>query len=103
MFYKCEPVELNSSRLYKRELTNLNASCSIFVVSTGHAPNRQVHQALHITGITTASTIWLVAAVGMVIGLGFPFLGFLVASGATILLFLLRGIELHWGFGSKSE
>ncbi len=51
---------------------------------------------LHIVGITTASTIWLVAAIGMVIGLGFPLLGFLVATCATTMLFLLGGIELHW-------
>jgi putative Mg2+ transporter-C (MgtC) family protein len=57
---------------------------------------------LHITGITTASTIWLVAAIGMVIGLGFPLLGFLVALGATVTLFLLGGIELHFG-NSDSE
>ena len=58
---------------------------------------------LHITGITTASTIWLVAAIGMVIGLGFPLLGFLTALGATILLFILGRIELHWDTGSKEE
>ncbi len=58
---------------------------------------------LHIVGITTASTIWLVAAIGMVIGLGLPLFGFLVASGATIMLFLLGGIELHWGISSKEE
>jgi putative Mg2+ transporter-C (MgtC) family protein len=58
---------------------------------------------LHITGITTASTIWLVAAIGMVTGMGFPLLGFLVAFGATIMLFLLGGIELHWGISSKEE
>lgn len=51
---------------------------------------------LHIIGITTASTIWLVAAIGMVIGLGFPLFGFLVALMATILLFILGGIELHF-------
>ncbi len=56
---------------------------------------------LHVIGITTASTIWLVAAVGMVVGLGFPLLGFLVASGATLLLFLLGRIELHWGTSDK--
>lgn len=58
---------------------------------------------LHIVGMTTASTIWLVAAIGMVIGLGLPLFGFLVASGATIMLFLLGGIELHWGISSKEE
>jgi len=51
---------------------------------------------LHIVGITTASTIWLVAAIGMIVGLGFPFFGFLVSLAATILLFILGGIELHF-------
>ena len=56
---------------------------------------------LHISGITTASTIWLVAAIGMVIGLGFPLLGLLVAVSATITLFFLGGIEHH--FPRKEE
>ena len=51
---------------------------------------------LQIVGITTASTIWLVAAIGMVIGLGFPLFGFLVSIIATVLLFILGGIELHF-------
>ena len=51
---------------------------------------------LHIVGITTASTIWLVAAIGMMVGLGFPLFGFLVSLAATILLFILGGIELHF-------
>ena len=58
---------------------------------------------LHIVGITTASTIWLVSAIGMVIGLGLPLFGFLVAVSATIMLFLLGGIELRWGISSKEE
>jgi putative Mg2+ transporter-C (MgtC) family protein len=46
-----------------------------------------------ITGITTAATIWLVAAIGMVIGLGLPLLGLLVAAFAASALFLLGRIE----------
>lgn len=49
---------------------------------------------MHIIGITTASTIWLVAAVGMVIGLGFPLLGFLVTILAATTLFILGKFEL---------
>jgi putative Mg2+ transporter-C (MgtC) family protein len=51
---------------------------------------------MHITGITTASTIWLVAAVGMVIGLGFPLLGILASAGAAITLFILRKLDLDF-------
>ena len=51
---------------------------------------------LNITGITTASTIWLVAAIGMVVGLGFPLLGFLTATVATVLLFILGRVELRF-------
>lgn len=46
-----------------------------------------------ITGITTAATIWFVAAVGMVIAIGFPLLGFLVSLTAAGLLFVLGRIE----------
>lgn len=51
---------------------------------------------LHITGITTASTIWLVAAVGMVVGMGFPLLGILASLGAAVTLFVLRRVDLHF-------
>ena len=46
-----------------------------------------------ITGITTASTIWFVAAIGMMIAIGFPLLGFLISLVATGLLFALGRVE----------
>ena len=46
-----------------------------------------------ITGITTASTIWFVAAIGMMIAIGFPLLGFLISVVATGLLFALGRVE----------
>jgi putative Mg2+ transporter-C (MgtC) family protein len=46
-----------------------------------------------ITGITTAATIWFVAAVGMIIAIGFPLLGFLISLAAAGLLFVLGRIE----------
>ena len=49
---------------------------------------------LHVTGLTTAATIWFVAAVGVVIGLGFPLLGTLVSLVGTLTLFLLGKFEL---------
>jgi len=57
----------------------------------------------YIIGITTASTIWMVAAIGMVIGLGFPLLGLIVSTITTLLLFLLGRIELSVWFSPKSS
>lgn len=51
----------------------------------------------HIIGITTASTIWLVSAIGLVIGLGFPLLGLLVTFASTLTLFLLGRFEFSHG------
>jgi len=48
---------------------------------------------LNVTGITTASTIWFVSGVGMMVGMGFPGFGFSVAFCATLLLFGLGRIE----------
>ncbi len=46
-----------------------------------------------ITGITTAATIWFVAAIGMVIGIGLVYLGLIVSLFATCLLFALGRVE----------
>ena len=56
-----------------------------------------------IIGITTASTIWLVAAIGMIIGLGFPLLGSVIALSTTGLLFILGRIELAIFFSPKER
>ena len=47
----------------------------------------------HITGVTTAATIWLVAAIGMALGFGYITMGLTVAVFATITLFLLGQFE----------
>ena len=47
----------------------------------------------HITGVTTAATIWLVAAIGMALGFGYITMGLTVAVFATIALFLLGRFE----------
>jgi len=46
-----------------------------------------------ITGITTAATIWFVAAIGMMVAIGFPMFGFLVAVVSAISLFALGRFE----------
>lgn len=51
----------------------------------------------HLIGVTTAATIWLVAAIGVAIGLGFPLLGVFATVASAITLFLLGQFEFtHW-------
>jgi len=52
-----------------------------------------LREGLRITGLTTAATIWLVAAIGMIIGLGLPVFGLSVALVATLALFILGKFE----------
>lgn len=46
-----------------------------------------------ITGLTSAATIWVVAGIGLVVGAGYPFLGFLCAVLTLGTLVLLGKIE----------
>lgn len=48
---------------------------------------------LNVVGMTTASTIWFVSGIGMMVGMGFPGFGFAIALVATALLFVLGRIE----------
>jgi len=47
----------------------------------------------HIVGMTTAATIWLVSAIGVSIGLGFPLLGLFSAVASAITLYVLGKFE----------
>jgi len=58
---------------------------------------------LTVTGITTAATIWLVAAIGMVVGFGLPLLGITSAIITSIFLFGVGKIEYLHKFSPKSE
>jgi putative Mg2+ transporter-C (MgtC) family protein len=46
-----------------------------------------------ITGLTTAATIWVVAAIGIIAGAGFPILALVAASMVLLTLVVLGGIE----------
>ncbi len=56
---------------------------------------------LNVVGITTAASIWFVAAVGMVVGMGFPVFGLIIALVATVLLFSLGRVERLFPFLPK--
>ena len=51
---------------------------------------------LNVVGMTTASTIWFVSGIGMMVGMGFPGFGLSIALVATGLLFVLGRIERHF-------
>ncbi len=46
-------------------------------------------------GLTSAATIWVVAAIGLVIGAGYPLLGMLITGATLLTLTILHGIERH--------
>ncbi|TKJ40357.1 hypothetical protein CEE37_08500 [candidate division LCP-89 bacterium B3_LCP] len=50
----------------------------------------------HVHGLTTAATIWTVAAIGLIIGLGYPLLGMAVTGFVLAILIILR--KLRKGF-----
>ena len=52
-----------------------------------------IQQAAHITGLTTAATIWVVAAIGLVAGAGFPILATISALLVVATLAVLEPIE----------
>jgi len=62
-----------------------------------------IQQGTHVYGVTTAATVWFVAAVGLLAGVGLT--SFAVASSVimVILLTLLRHVDIHKLFGKKSE
>ena len=52
-----------------------------------------LQQGAHITGLTSAATIWVVAAIGLVAGAGFPILAVIVALLVLATLAVLEPIE----------
>ncbi|MBI5014496.1 MAG: MgtC/SapB family protein [Deltaproteobacteria bacterium] len=52
-----------------------------------------LHSGQGVVGLTTAATIWLVAAIGVIVGVGFPVVGFLTAGMTVLTLVLLTRIE----------
>jgi putative Mg2+ transporter-C (MgtC) family protein len=55
-----------------------------------------VKQGTHVRGLTTAATVWFVAAIGILCGIGLIKFGIAAAIGLSLLLFVLRkiGVDL---------
>ncbi|MFH1193279.1 MAG: MgtC/SapB family protein [Candidatus Jorgensenbacteria bacterium] len=56
-----------------------------------------VREGLHVRGVTTAATVWFVAAVGVLSGIGLLALAAIAAVAITALLFLLRTFDVPVG------
>ena len=52
-----------------------------------------LQQHARITGLTTAATIWVVAAIGIVAGAGFPVLAFIASCMVVVTLVVLGAVE----------
>lgn len=50
----------------------------------------------HIRGLTTASTLWVVAALGLSVGCGFTVVSTYVTALVLLVLLFLRRLELEW-------
>jgi putative Mg2+ transporter-C (MgtC) family protein len=46
-----------------------------------------------VTGLTTAATIWVVAAIGIIAGAGYPVLAFVATCMVVLTLVVLRRVE----------
>lgn len=54
-----------------------------------------IHNSNHIIGLTTAANIWLVAAIGMAVGVGFAGIALFLAAFVTFSLIFLKPLS-HW-------
>jgi putative Mg2+ transporter-C (MgtC) family protein len=57
----------------------------------------------HIRGLTTAATIWVVAAIGIVSGAGYPVLAFIASLMVIVTLAVLRRVEARFLEGPRRE
>ena len=62
-----------------------------------------IQQGAHITGLTSAATIWVVAAIGLIAGAGFPLLALIAALLVLLTLVVLAPIEERLFHPSHSD
>jgi putative Mg2+ transporter-C (MgtC) family protein len=54
-----------------------------------------IQHGAQVTGLTSAATIWVVAAIGIVAGAGFPIIAFIAAVMVVLTLYVLGKMEKH--------
>ncbi len=57
----------------------------------------------HIIGLTTAATLWVVAAIGLIIGSGYPLVGLIITFFVIVLLVGVGKLESWILFAGKKE
>ena len=62
-----------------------------------------IRSGVSVAGLTTAATIWIVAAIGLVIGIGFPFLAILFTLVVVMVLVGLRKVETKYHLGDRAN
>ncbi len=62
-----------------------------------------VKQGVHVRGLTTAATVWYVAAIGVLCGIGLLSFAAIAAIGTAILLLILRKVDLYRFLGREVE
>ncbi len=55
-----------------------------------------IQQGAQVTGLTSAATIWVVAAIGIVSGAGFPIAAFVATVMVMLMLVALRHVQERW-------
>lgn len=61
-----------------------------------------IKEGMHVYGVTTAATVWLVAAVGTLVGIGLTSFAVAAAIVIVVLLAFLGKIDVHRIFKKKS-
>jgi putative Mg2+ transporter-C (MgtC) family protein len=62
-----------------------------------------IQQRERVKGLTTAATIWVVAAIGIVAGAGFPIVAFIASSMVLLTLVVLGAIERRFLESGRSD
>ncbi len=62
-----------------------------------------VKQGIHVRGLTTAATVWFAAAVGVLCGIGLWEFAGVTAIGLTLLLVILKKINLYKLIGKRPQ
>jgi putative Mg2+ transporter-C (MgtC) family protein len=61
-----------------------------------------IHERRAVVGLTTAATIWVVAAIGIMVGIGYAVAGIVLSLLTFSILVLMRGLE-RWMLGKCRE